>query len=349
MKNTAKLHILLLVVTIYFAACDPAQNSGEPLLPPNENKPDELAIICNEGNFQFGNASLTTYNFANDRLVQDAFRTANNRALGDVLQSALIKNNELFLVINNSQRIEVVDLKTQKLLRTYNGFHSPRYLTVKNGNLAYVSEYYRDEIKLVDLSTGSIQKSITVPGWHDEMLVFNNKLFVTTSNRDMLYVINTTSDELVDSIQLRAGGHAIVLDQTNKVWVLCGGSSTTGRAAIYCIDPINNQIEKTLELPNNEANRLVINAAGSEMYYINEHIYRLPIQANSAPSTPFIQSNNNRFYALAFNPFRNEIWAADAVDYVQRSTIMRFNANGAQVGGFRAGINSGFMAFYREQ
>jgi DNA-binding beta-propeller fold protein YncE len=345
-KNTLIYFFSLALITIY--SCDPARRKGEDPLPTKGTKPAELAFICNEGNFQFGNASLTIYDFANDILVQDAFNSANNRPLGDVLQSLFIKNNELFLVVNNSQRIEVIDLKTQKLLRTYSGFHSPRNITLKAGNLAYVSEYYKDEIKLIDLSTGTIEKNITVPGWHDEMLLHGNKLFVTTTNRNKLYVVNTTTDELTDSIELRAGGHAIVLDQTNKIWVLCGGASTSGRAAIYCINPNNNIIEKTIELPNNDASRLVINAVGSELYYINEHIYKLPIQANNAPSTPFIQSNNNRFYALAFNPFRNELWAADAVDYVQRSTIMRFNNNGEQIGGFRSGINSGFISFYKE-
>jgi DNA-binding beta-propeller fold protein YncE len=349
MNKSTLTQIWIGIASSFFVACDPARNSGEPILPNNSDKPDELALVCNEGNFQFGNASLTTYNFANDKLNQDAFRAANNRPLGDVLQSALIKGNELYLVVNNSQRIEVVELKTQKILRTYNGYHSPRYLTIKDGSMAYLSEYYKDEIKLINLSTGEIVKNIPVPGWHDEMLVFNSKLFVTTTNRNMLYIINTVSDQVEDSIQLRMGGHAIVLDQNNKVWVLCGGSSVAGRAAIYCINPNNNQIDKTIELPNNDASRLVMNESKTEMFYINENIYKLPIQANNAPTIPFVQSNNNRFYTIAYNPFRNELWASDAVDYVQRSSIMRFNTNGDQVGGFRAGINTGFITFYKEQ
>jgi DNA-binding beta-propeller fold protein YncE len=337
------------IVILTTSSCDPARRKVEDPLPTKTVKPTEFAFISNEGNFQFGNASLTMYDFANDRLIQDAFKAVNNRPLGDVLQSTFINENQLFLVLNNSQRIEVVDLPTQQLIRTINGFHSPRYILPKFGDMAYVSEYYANEIKLINLTSGIVDKRITIPGWHDEMIISDNKLFVTTTNRNMLYVINTTTDALEDSIRLRLGSHAIVKDKLGKLWTLCGGAHLNERAALYCINPTNNQVEKILELTNNDANKLVINHTKDMLYYINEHIYQLPISATVIPEKPFIMSNNNRFYGLGYNINRNELWAADAVDYVQRSAIIRYNSNGIQVGGFRAGINSGHFTFYKEQ
>ena len=66
-------------------------------------------IIVNEGNFGFGNATLTLYNSTNRNIHHGIFQQVNNYPLGDVAQSAYYFNEKIVVVVNNSNKIEIID------------------------------------------------------------------------------------------------------------------------------------------------------------------------------------------------------------------------------------------------
>ena len=82
--------------------------------PPDDNDIDITTshgvFIVNEGNFQWSNASITYYNFSNNDYKEDIFKDVNNRPLGDVAQSVCIYNGKAYIVVNNSNKIEIVNL-----------------------------------------------------------------------------------------------------------------------------------------------------------------------------------------------------------------------------------------------
>ena len=82
--------------------------------------------IINEGNFQFGNASVSYYDVDTKTLKEDIYKTANSIALGDVAQSMAVLNNKAYIVVNNSSKIEVVNAQTFVSVATIAGLPSPR-------------------------------------------------------------------------------------------------------------------------------------------------------------------------------------------------------------------------------
>jgi len=78
---------------------------------PDENTTDKVVTsdngvyILNEGNYLFGNASVSYYDADKSTLQEDIFNGANKRALGDVAQSMTIANNKAYVVVNNSGKI----------------------------------------------------------------------------------------------------------------------------------------------------------------------------------------------------------------------------------------------------
>ena len=78
------------------------------------NITSEGLFITNEGNFQYGNASLSYYNPETKEVENEVFYRANAMKLGDVAQSMVIRNGIGWVVVNNSHVVFAIDINTFK-------------------------------------------------------------------------------------------------------------------------------------------------------------------------------------------------------------------------------------------
>jgi len=320
----------------------PASNSNTQAIITTSNS----VFICNEGNFQFGNAKLSIYDPESNTVQEDVFQTTNKRPLGDVFQSMNIFNGKGYLVVNNSSKIEVINPRTFVVQATITGLSSPRYFLAISNSKAYVTDYAANKINILDLSNNTLSGSITCPGWTEQLLLTYGKAFVSTQTNNKIYVINTLTDVLTDSITIGYSSNAIKEDKNGKLWVLCNGSKTKGIAAsLHKINPITNAVEQTFQFPslNDYPWRLAMNGANDTLYYLNKNVYRMSIEDKTLPTTAFISTQQQIFYGLGIDPREGTIYLADAVDYVQRGIVYRYQPNGKPIGSFLAGIiPSGF-------
>ena len=328
-------------------SCDSKPKAEDDLVLPPPVKGSIMMI--NEGNFQFGNASLTVYDFGKDIVYPDMFFKANGRKLGDVFQSITVANGKAYLVVNNSQKIEVVNPETFQGLATITGFASPRYLLAVSANKAYVSEYYSNRISVVDLNTNTITDSIHIDGWMDEMVLVRNKVYVTNVKKPYILSIDITTNTIEDTIAVVYGSMSLQVDAKNKLWVLSNGDITKGiHPALQRINTDSNYVEQTypLNFSQTDVSRLRMNKARTRLFWLSKHVYSMGITESTVSSTPFITSMNQNFYGLGVDPFGDEIYVSDAKDYVQQSVINRYRSNGTFIGDFKAGIITGGFYFY---
>ena len=82
--------------------------------------------IVNEGNFMSNNGSISYYNPDSAKMVNKVFQSVNKMLLGDVVQSFGVADDLGFIVVNNSQKVEVVDMETFLSVGTITGTDYPR-------------------------------------------------------------------------------------------------------------------------------------------------------------------------------------------------------------------------------
>ena len=336
----------LFLVIIFLQAC----RKDIPPLPENPilTGSEDGVYITNEGNFQFGNAAVSYYEEGLANAVPDLFEPTNNRPLGDVCQSMCFFNGLAYIVVNNSNKIEVVNANNFASVTTITGFNSPRYFLPVSNSKAYVTDLYDDAISIVDLSSNQRTGEIACAGWTEELVLAYGKAFVTNRERNQLYIINTMNDQLTDSIEIGAGANSIIEDRNGKLWVLCSGSNSNNiNATLHRINPIENTVEIsfTFNFANDSPRRLDINGTNDTLYFLNEGVVQMPINANALPSTTLIPTDGRNFYGLGIHPQTKEILVADAIDYVQRGKIYVYQANGTLVKTYLAGIIPGDFYF----
>ncbi|MEY2830114.1 MAG: hypothetical protein RIQ33_1972 [Bacteroidota bacterium] len=305
--------------------------------------------ITNEGNFQFGNASVSLFDEVNKTVTDDLFKPANSRPLGDVCQSLFFFNNNCYVVLNNSAKIEVVNATTFVASNTINGFNSPRYFLPVSNQKAYVSDLYANKIWVVDLVANKISNSINCVGWTEQMLSLYGHVYVANRSTDKVYVLNIVLDKIIDSIKVGYGPNSIKQDKNGNLWVLCNGDASKNKlASLHQINPINNTVIKSLAFTdsNDLPTRLNFNSTNDTLFYLNKNIYQLSINAAQLPNSAIISQGGSNFYSLAINPNNNIIYVSDAIDYVQKGTIYRYLSNGVLIDNFKAGIIPGDFYFH---
>jgi hypothetical protein len=303
--------------------------------------------ITNEGNFLFGNAGVSYYDIASGTAAEDLYEPANGVGLGDVCQSMTLFNGKGYVVMNNSNKVVVVEPTTFTESATITGFTSPRYLLPVSNGKAYVTDLYANSITVVDLSVNSIVGQIPMPGWTEELVLAYGKAFITAPNNDQLYVVDTATDQLIDSVTISEGGSSIRQDATGKLWVLCGGYLGGGiSAALHRVDPVSRTVEASFDFPASASPwRLDINGGNDTLYFLDGDVFRMPIAATALPTSSFIQAAGRNFYGIGIDPTNSVVYVADAIDYVQQGTVYRYRPDGVALNSFPVGIIPGDFYF----
>jgi DNA-binding beta-propeller fold protein YncE len=320
--------------------------------------------IVNQGNFMYGNSSLSFYDPATKRVVNHVFQARNGAPLGDVAQSMTIWNNLGFIVVNNSGKIYIIDSSTAEYKGSITGLSSPRYVRIINPRKAYITDLYSRKITIFDPSTFTITGEIRVNNstskfnQHptEQMIQYKNLVFTNCWSYDnKILVIDTNTDQLVDSIEVFKQPNSLVIDKENKIWVLTDGGfegSAYGyeRPGLLKIDADTREIERTFRFALGEHPLgLCLNASKDSLLFLNRHVWKMAITDKKLPEQPFITSANvnlyGGFYSLAIDPSNSEIYVGDAIDHAQNGVVHRYTPSGKLIDEFKVGISPGGFAF----
>ena len=306
-------------------------------------------FILNEGNFRAGNGSLSFFSYDSLKIYNHVFQEINKRPLGDIPFSMGIQGNKAYIVVNNSGKIEVTDRNYMNSVATITGLNSPRHISFVSDAKAYVTSLYSDSIAIINLLTNTVSGYINIRHTSESIVTYYSTAFIAHwAGGNKIMVVNTTNDQVTDSIEVGTEPESMVLDGSGTLWVLCnGGWKRDHFAELISINPLTKTILNRFTFPSidDSPTNLVINIEHETLYYILNGIRRMSTSATSLPSGTFIPKVTYNFYKMAIDQRNDDIFVTDAGDYQQRGYLLRYNSTGALVSIMQADIIPGEMCF----
>ena len=310
--------------------------------------------IINEGNFQYGNASLSYYNPETKTVENEVFFRANAMKLGDVAQSLTVRDGIGWVVVNNSHVIFAIDLNTAKEVGRITNLTSPRYIHFLNDEKAYVTQLWDNRIFIINPKKFEITGYIECPGMTmengstEQIVQWGKYLYVNCwSYQNRILKIDTTTDKVVGELEVGIQPTSLKLDCNGKLWTVTDGGyegSPYGyeAPALYRIDAETFTIEKEFHFAKGDApSEVMLNGAGDKIYWINNDIWTMDATATHLPTRPFLPYNDTIYYGLTIDPATGDVYIADAIDYQQQGKIYRYSAQGELIDEFYVGIVPG--------
>ena len=141
-------------------------------------------FITNEGNFQYGNATLSYYDPETRTVQNEVFFRANGMKLGDVAQSMIIRDGVGWVVVNNSHVVFAIDTNTFKEIGRITNLTSPRYIHFLSDEKAYVTQIWDNRIFIVNPKQYKITGYIECPnmtmesGSTEQMVQYGKYVYV---------------------------------------------------------------------------------------------------------------------------------------------------------------------------
>lgn len=333
--------ILASLLGVISLGCDKADSPQPQPGPGNMDTGTYQILIGNEGGFTYGNASLQVYDPANEQLQNDVFQTANGRPLGDVLQDVRLIDGRMYAVLNNSNRVEVIDTSDFKVIGSITGLASPRYILSISERKCYVTDFLAEAIHIIDPVQFQKTGVISLPGWTEELIMVDQTVWVTNRESEFIYLIDPATDEVVDSVAVAYGSGAIGQDGAGFIWTYCVGDVAEQRAGgLYRINPETRTVVQSFDLPADGGlfPRLAFDADRDTLFFLQDGVRVLDTEATSLPSGAYLAADGHMWYSLGYDPYYHELWVGDARDYQRSGDVYRYDRQGQLVGQLKGGI-----------
>jgi YVTN family beta-propeller protein len=313
--------------------------------------------ILNQGNFNANNSTLSYYDYTAKSFTADKFNAANNRGLGDTSNDVKIYGSKMYIIVNVSSTVEVVDAKTVKSIKQIkmeNGTakRQPRYIAF-NGSKAYIS-LYDGNVAVLDTASLTVDTYIKVGRNPEQLAIANGKLYVANSggldftNLDhTVSVVDLATQKEIKKIDVIANPISLSADALGNVYVLSAGDYGTTLPGLTVINSKTDVVSKNSPLAGAYGTSII--ASGENVYFLTADnkvvVYnaqsQVVVQENFIDDGTVIETP----YNLSVDTQTGEVFVCDAKDYSSNGAIFAFDKNGKKEYSITVGINPAQIVF----
>lgn len=333
-------------------------------------------FLVNEGNMGSNKCTIDHFDARTGGYQRNIFPERNPgvvKELGDVGNDIAIHDDRLYVVVNCSNLVEVMNVHTAEHIGSVT-IPNCRYI-VFDGDRAYVSSYAGPvqidpearpgKVVEIDTRTLTITREVVVGYQPEEMVITGGHLYVANSggyrypNYDRtISVVDLESFEVVNTIDVAINLHRMELDRFGRIYVSSRGDYYGTGSDIYVVDVATERVIGRLGLAASEMciddDRLyVISTEWSYTSNSNEVSYAIYDTAEERIlSRSFITDGTEKQitlpYGLAVNPETKEIYVCDATNYVTPGYLYCFTPGGELKWRVRTGDIPAHIAFSEE-
>ncbi|MEA1886141.1 MAG: hypothetical protein U9N72_02895 [Bacteroidota bacterium] len=299
-----------------------------------------MFVVC-EGVYGSANGDITFYDAESDQSTKSLYFSANNVEPGDVVQSFEIVDTLGFIVVNNSQKITVVNMKDFKVVKNINGFSYPRSVVRADENTVYVSNgngSSENYIYSIDLFLLEKSDSLQVASGPEKLIKVYSKVYGAISggwNNDgnTVIEIDPSTFTIANTYEVASVPVDIVADKDNNIWAYCKGvpdytnwpDVTYTNSGISKIN-VSTRVVTTLPLSAMSSpgiNNIAVNPDGSVIYYLNDGLYSMPVSSTVLPNSKVV---DHLFYGVDVDPRSGNIVCLDEIN----SEAVIYDINGVE-------------------
>ncbi|HCN50642.1 MAG TPA: hypothetical protein DIT10_16395 [Chryseobacterium sp.] len=302
-------------------------------------------LIANEGKYGTPSAEVTFVTPDLSLQQDNIFSLNNNAKLGDVLQMISVYGDKVYLLLNNSNKIQIVnraDFKASGEITAQ--LNSPRYMAFANNNIYVTNDKYQGDkfVSIYKASDRSFVKKITFTDPVERIVEAQNNIFVQNASfgfGNKITMINTSTNDIQSTITLPNVNIAKIIANNQNVYAIAAG---TADSYIYQISSTGN-ITKTITLTG-IANAQNLEISGGKYYFTSgKNVYKMDMTATATPTSPlFTVANGVDEYSplYGFSVINDMIFTSDSNGFAKASSIVVYNTSGSIIKKISAGIGS---------
>ncbi|MDD4921007.1 MAG: YncE family protein [Bacteroidales bacterium] len=344
MKNLfLKVFCRLFVLSALISCDDLVSIAPDRSTPIDENK-GGLYILC-DGNYSLNNSTLALYNFNNNTQNTDYFQIKNGRKLGDTGNDMQRYGSKIYLVVNASSQIEVLNARTGKSIKQiplFNGAtaRQPRYITFWEDK-AYVCSF-DGTVARIDTASLEVETYVSVGRNPDGVAASNGKLYVSNSggldySNELGYdrtvsVVDLSGFTVTKNITVGINPGKIKADIYGYVYVLSRGDYASVAGVWQRIDTRTDQVVATYNIPvtnfdfyGNLAYLYSYDNTSKESW-----IKVFDLRSGQMVQESFIKDGTviKTPYGINVNPDNGDVYITDAGNYISQGDVFCFSQDG---------------------
>lgn len=369
-KKHLKHLVWALAVPMLFVACDDDDNPGGGGDDDQNFRAESGVYVFNQGNQSAGiGGALSFIDPSTASYRNDVFLLVNGRELGSMLQDGVVLGDNLYIAVNGSNTVEVVNKNTVQSVAqipTPSDLGGPRDV-VTDGEYVYASMYGGYVVR-IDPATNEIDNTVQVGPNPEEMAVLGNYLYVVNSDgmnwppaNCSVSKINLDDFTEVKKIEVGNNPNKIVAHAASgKLFVACWGDFYNNPNSLWTIDAASD------EATDLQVSVTFMCISGDVLYTIYDS-YNGPesvqyVAYNAEDNSvlddtfiPVVTSNNGSEYnrvdspaGITVNPADGHIFIASYVDdpvnaYTLPSYVYEYNAQGEVQRRYDVGVGAANM------
>ena len=302
--------------------------------------------ILSEGLFNLNNSTLARYSFETNACMPDYFRTMNRRGLGDTANDMGIYGGKLYVVVNVSSTVEVIDLHTGlsvgqvPFVAEDGSSRQPRAVAFDRGK-AYVCSY-DGTVARIDTASLQVEALAEVGRNPEDLCVQDGKLYVSNSGGldwegigvdRTVSVVDLDAFREVKQIEVGPNPGKIFAGQAHTVWVATYGENI--EEGDYYLVKINAQTD-VVEVVYDEP--VMDFAIDYNLAYLYNYDYQtsqssvkvFDLASGKVVREQFITDGTKieRPYAIAVNPYSSNVYITEAYNYQVEGDLLCFTPEG---------------------